>query len=311
MSVSTNAVHVGVESTYGTAVTPTRSYRATADSWEAVPENISVDEMVAGNQTKDSKSMLQVPNGGTGQIPLVVRDTGLGLLLKSAVGTSTIAAPLQTHSTSTAPASDPLTVQIVRAGFGTSSKVFTHSGCSITKWSLEHSSKDVLKGTFDFHWASVDTATAAATPAYSDGDMFHWRMALVELGGNEVCAEDFKLEVDNKLDVDIEFLKATKVAPTRTANLEASGSLGLVLDDEAMTQYANFLNDTETDLSVTWTNTANSSSIKVILPKIKVTKVTPQSNVTDKSMAPFEYMVVNHPTEPAVKVEYSTADTAY
>ena len=93
-SILDQVVQVGVESTYGTAVAPTRAFEAKADTFTRDTEYIQSVGFRRDMQTIRSDRDDTISLGATGSIELDVMDKGLGLLLQNALGTSSIAQQL-------------------------------------------------------------------------------------------------------------------------------------------------------------------------------------------------------------------------
>ena len=81
-------ISVGVESTFGTAVTPTRSYEATADTFTREVEYIESVGFRADMQTIRSDRHDTVSLGATGSIEMSVLNKGHGLIMQHLLGTS-------------------------------------------------------------------------------------------------------------------------------------------------------------------------------------------------------------------------------
>ncbi len=311
-STSKNAIHIGTESTYDTLVTTDRSYPGTTDDWEIEPEDITVDEIRAGQTGPNPGAMLSIENGGSGKIEMAASTQGMGKLFEAAAGTSSITGSSQTHVVDDSDSGVSLTTQIVRAQTGVSTpKVYTYGGCMVTNWGLQHSAKDVLKAYFDFDWASTTKTVAEATAAYAaNSEPWHWRQCAISINSSSVLARSFEININNNLNLDQDYLRSTgKVKPCRTGVVEAEGSFELDLNEEADDLYDIWLNDNTTDFTVTWTNGTNILTLDVNAIKFK--NVKPQMSATDLTRVQVDFMVVEPTSGDFISLTYDNDDTAF
>ena len=85
-SILDQIIQVGVESTYGTAVAPTRAYEIKADTFTRDVEYIDSIGFRRDQQTLRSDRSDTISLGATGSLEMDVMDKGLGLLLQHALG---------------------------------------------------------------------------------------------------------------------------------------------------------------------------------------------------------------------------------
>ena len=121
-SILDQVVQVGVESTYGTAVAPTRAFEAKADTWARDVEYIESVGFRKDQQTIRSDRHDTISIGATGSIEVDVLNKGMGLLLQHALGGSSgptqqggTAAYKSTFETNDVGPATSYTVQVAKA----------------------------------------------------------------------------------------------------------------------------------------------------------------------------------------------------
>lgn len=316
-ATSDNALHIGEETTYNTAVTPSRSYPISADTWQLELSELAYEEMKAGQVAGAAESTEYYERGGVGSIPKPVRSLGDGLLWKAAVGTSSITGTVQTHSTDVNPSSTSLTVQTAKGICGTDPQVYTYSGSVITEWSLEHSPGDVLKADYQFYWKGpLDSTTAEATAAYpSGGRTFRWNELDISLGGFTLAATAFDLTVNNALNTDQDYLATTQPRACRTGKLEATGSLEVPINANTKSLIDDALKNAAEPLVLTWQKADGDQELfKVEIPSVRIKPQLGEMSLDDMTKVKLEFMVVDDTagTNPAIKITYDTkSDTAF
>jgi len=85
------AVSLGVESTYGTSVAPTRSFEAQVDVATKKVEYLESKGMRAGIATVRSDRRTIIDMGGEGSLEADILNKGFGLLLRGMFSTSAVA----------------------------------------------------------------------------------------------------------------------------------------------------------------------------------------------------------------------------
>ena len=142
-SILDQVVQVGVESTYGTAVAPTRAYEAKADTFTRDVEYIQSIGFRRDLQTVRSDRDDTVSLGATGSIECDILNKGQGLLLQHVLGTTSgptqngsTTAYKSTFSTDDTGPTGSYTIQMSRVDSGGTLRPFTYEGCVATAFSV-------------------------------------------------------------------------------------------------------------------------------------------------------------------------------
>ncbi len=324
MGILDAAIHIGEESTYGSPVTPTRSFEGKADGFKTKREPLESVGMRAGMHTVRSDRVVWQNMGSEGTLELDVLNKGFGMILRTLLGTeagptqqAATPAYLQTfNSSASASPNKPLTIQIIRPQVGGTNTPFTHHGCITTGWKLSQKVNDFCVLEIDFDSEDVDTSTAAATAAYpANSSPFHWGQCRVQVGGVDFEPRSFEFSADLGLKTDRRYLRNSdlKKQPLRGARPTYAGKLEA--DFESMTRYDEFVAGTVTSLTATWTGAVISGAysflLRLTLPAIQWTGESPEAKTDDLSMQPLPFKVLWDGNNVAVRLEYQSTDTAF
>ena len=322
-SILDQVVQVGVESTYGTAVAPTRAYEAKADTFQRDVEYIQSVGFRKDMETILSGRDTTVSLGATGSIEMDVMDKGMGLLLQHTLGTSAIAqqggtaAYLQTFSTNDTGGTGSFTVQSSKVDSGGTLRGFTNEGSVITGFNINQELGANTSMTFNFDSENEQTSTAIATPAYpASMTPFNYTMATIEIDDSAVNTfTSFSLEGDLAMDTQRRFLKgsATKGQPKRSGVPSYTGTISGEFED--LTQYAAFTAGTEFKLEfIATAGTAIAGSyypyFHVTMPKCKWTGSTPVASLDGMTTIDLPYTVLWDGSSAAITVTYMSSDSA-
>ena len=326
MSILDASVNVGLETTYGTPVTMTRSFEAKADSWVREQSRLESVGFRANMQALRSDRVRTVNMGGAGSIELDFMTNGMGTLLGSTLGSKAIAqqaataAWLQTYATTDSAPGESLTIQVQRPKLESGLQSFTHHGATITGWGLSQSVDGLLVFNADFDSEDVDISTGDATPAYASGVPFDWTQCVVTLdpdGSPETLdAKNFTFNADLGLKTDRRYLRASalKKQPVRTGVPSYSGSLSV--DFTGTERYAEWTAETDLDLEVKWTGAtiegAHNQYLNVRMKAVNWTSGNPVSSLSDIGNQQLDFQVMHDATSgDAVTMTYMSSDVAY
>ena len=322
-SILDQVVQVGVESTYGTAVAPTRAYEAKADTFQRDVEYIQSVGFRKDMETVLSGRDQTVSLGATGSIEMDVMNKGMGLLLQHTLGTSAIAqqggtaAYLQTFSTNDTGGTGSFTVQSSKIDSGGTLRGFTNEGSVITGFNINQELGANTSMTFNFDSENEQTSTAIATASYpASMTPFNYTDATIEIDDSAVSTfTSFSLDGDLAMKTDRRFLKgaATKAQPKRSGVPSYTGTITGEFAD--LTQYAAFVAGTEFKLEFIVTQgTAIAGSyypyFHVTMPKCKWTGSTPVASLSDMTTIDLPYTVLWDGSNPAITITYMSTDTA-
>jgi len=200
----------GVESTYGTAVTPTRTYEYNSEGIEESYGRTEGDPLRTGTHVMRSDRFAPYFAGAAGSIQLDVMSKGFGVLLQHMLGGISTGALTDSSYTHTATMADlfgkSLTCQVARP-FNPSGTVqpFTFEGGKVGGFTISNSVEGNLVLDLDMDFEQVATGTALATAAYPTGmENFTWAGGDLQIGGEDAgfCVNEVSVQVANNLNVD-------------------------------------------------------------------------------------------------------------
>jgi tail tube protein len=178
------------ESTWGTAVTPTRAIEFNEESLEFAPTWLEPESLRVGTIFKRASRIKQSRKSVEGDATFDVLTKGMGLLVKHMLG-SAVSTPTLINGTSYKQVHTPsgfvglgLTTQVGRPEPSGTVRAFTYSGCKVMSWefNLEDGSTPNLK--LSFLGRQESTATALATASFLSGAAsFDFSQATIKLGG--------------------------------------------------------------------------------------------------------------------------------
>lgn len=205
-------VGIATETTYGTPVTPTRFYEASASAIKPAVARIESTGLRRNSTAKRADRFHPYKKGAAGNMKLDAPTKGLGLLLKHIFGVGAVGTVSDSNYTQTFTL-DParlrgqsFTYQDNRPFVETGAdQAFTFHGGKITgvTFSCDVDGLLMIDASMDFEdW---DTATALATASYPDPfHNFAFVGASYTIDGSATGAhlKGFKLTIDEKLNVD-------------------------------------------------------------------------------------------------------------
>lgn len=323
MSILDTAVLVAKETTYGTAVSPTRGYEAHADSWKFDQAQIDSVGFRAGIQALRADRSRAVAMGGEGAIELDFLNQSMGVLLDAAFGASAGPTTVQTtgkqyvFTTTSAAPSTSLTVQILRAKVDGGTDCYQHAGAVAKTFKLSQEVGGLLQCSVDFDSAQVTVGASPGTPTYATGASdFAWDQAALTVNSQAVDATTFEFNMDHQLNTDRRYLRgnAQKKRPRRSGLPQMSGSFAYDYNDATIQSL--WMTGTIVPLSIAWTGTQIGAgpavySVQLDLPACQLTGDDPQASLSDLTKATMQYRVLDPGTgSPAATLTVVTSDTA-
>lgn len=315
---------LGEESTYATAVTPTRSFEVQADDWDLEKQFLESVGMRAGLQGVHYERVKAHDLGGTGSLQLDVLTGGFGLIFQGlAAGQS---GPTQEASTdaytSTFTATDAApstsyTVQIARPDIDGTVVPFTHTGAVVTGWSLTQDMDAFLRMALTYDYATLSTGESEATPAYPAGTVpFDWSECSITLDGSDVTnVMTLGLEATHAVKTNRRYLRGSTVKrmPLRNGVPELTGNMTADFVDGDF--YDAFKAGTPLDdLVFTWEgteiDTGHNYTLSIAMPKVQWRGETPKVSYSDTPTQNVPFKVLWDGSSPLFTVTYKTADTA-
>lgn len=270
---------VGKETTYSTAVTPTRGFEYTGDAApiKGVPGKTEANPLRPGSRGRRYDRAASYFHHGEGTIPMVVMDKGFGFWVEHMVGqVATTGAGPYTHTATEGSAGalmgDSFTAQFnYELSPGYTTQAVTWAGGKVTQWTLSNAPEEFLQCELECDFATQTTATALATASYpSTMTPLSWAGGVVTVGGVAVDVSNVSISGDQNYDVDKRRVRgnAAKKEPT-PGNFEVSASFEL--DFESLAQwnrvFATSISSRQASFSGVWT--AGTSSLTVTIPLLE------------------------------------------
>lgn len=316
-----SSVGFGVESTYGTGVTPTRWLEFTDENldWKKnVKQGMGL--RVGGRVARSGRRTVPSADGG-GDIQLEVASKGLGLWWQACMGagTSTLVSGSTYQQVFTlADTPSPITIQRGTPEVGGTVDAYTFTGCMVDSFDLNFQNADILTTKATIDAGQLATGTAYTSPSYpsSPVSLFHFAGGAIYNGtltaptstalasGSTPLANvrSGTLTVNHNLTKDRQNLGGG-IAPGRKA-LPTVGlrtiSGGLQVEYASTTFRDAILNDTPMALVLTYqTATALSTgfeTFQVVIPEAKFNGAMPNSNKTDLIVQSLTFDVLDNLT---------------
>ena len=261
MAIHDAAYHIGLESTWDTAVVATRSYEVETLKPDVETQMLKRSGMRKAAQAARHAKTLVVGNAHT--ISMDMQNVGMGLLLQGLVGASTgptqvaaTAAYTQLHEWTSAGPTKSFTAQQAIQYPLTGGSVFTHSGCVSSAWRLTQSADALLRLEVDMIGATSTTVTSEATAAYAAAPgCFSWADAVVTIDSSTFSdVRDFDFSVDTAVKSDRYRLRgsALREQPVHTGYPTVTGTVNA--DFTAATFYDDFVAGNSIPFGIKWTD---------------------------------------------------------
>lgn len=321
MTVLDNAILIGKETTYGTAVALTRGFEAHADTFKRVQEPIESVGFRAGMHAQRSDRSRQVNKGGTGTIEVDVLDAGFGLLFQTLLGS--VAGPTQIASTDAytstfqTTAAGPVsswTIQVLRADASGTVRPYTHTGCVVTEWTITQELDGNFVASFVFDFQNVVTNISAGTPVYVEGFPYNWSECSVTRDAVAIDFNKFELTASLGLDVDRRFLRANvlKKKPVRSSVPTFEGSAEMEFENND--QYDAWTSGEIAPIVVTWTGTEieddNFHEVVLTINASQYSGTSPEVALDAMPKIELPFRGLHSTGSPAVTLTYTSTDTA-
>jgi len=183
-----------LETTWGTAVTPTKTYEFNSESLSWEPTWLEPTGLRVGTKYKRASRLVQSRQSVSGSIELEHASRGMGTLWKAALG-STVTTPTLVLGSAYKQVHNPgdflgksLTLQVGRPEPSGTVRPHTYAGCKVQSWEFSVSDNEVATLSLDVDGRSEATATALATAAYTSGaEVFNFSQVTVFKTGGTVA----------------------------------------------------------------------------------------------------------------------------
>lgn len=330
-------VAFGKETTYGTAVTPSRPFPyvdGTEGDFDVRWRKSKGITGGSGRRTQLSSRMFTTAGQGKVKTRTELEDKGLGFLLDMAVGVSSVSAitggaQMLFHLGIANMVLPSATIQIQKVRNDGTPFVETYRGCTASKVTFEQPEDDIPFVDIEWDALAVTTATGAIVPAYASAPtLFDAVQATTFYGGaftaptGTVAASvatastvwrSWKVEIDQKINDDGWVLTASIPRSQPKAGTPEIKFSGEVEFNDAVIA-ANYLAGTRAPFLNTWTTTAplgaGQTQAQMAIPLLALTKGLPQVKPGEApTVFSVEADVVNDGTNRDLWFVYRTTDT--
>lgn len=324
------SVGIGVESTFGTGVTPTRWLEFVDESLDWTKVVVQGKGLRVGARMARSARRAFIAAEAKGDMTVECVSKGMGLLWRACLGSST--STLVSGSTyqqvhTFADVLPSLTVQKGLPRIDGTVDAYTLTGGTVDKWTFDLKNNDIATLKVGFDGRDLTTATAYAAPSYaSGGNLLHFGGAALYSGAltaptatalgsaptSLTGVRSFSVEVSNEVQAGRfnaggagrkaqQLVGERKVSGTIEIEYDAATYRDLVLNDGALTLVANL---TGGSLS------SGSETLQVILPDIRFDGELPKANGTELIVQSMRFTALENASGQNLWVVARTSDTA-
>ena len=263
---------VGEETTWGTAVTPTRFFEVLSESVH-IEKNFENIETIRNYSTREIVKLTEIIKG---DVEILANYDGIGILFKHLLGSvDTVTGSINTHTfpaSTGIPSTDRiglgLTLEVQRDG----SLVWTYAGGKLMGLTHSFGLDQSSRMTLSMMGKSETTASSGTTASYSTLLPLKPPHITVNLDASALSASSCTLTVENPLDEPF-LLGSTGLGaePDRSVVLKVSASIDLLFDD--FTEYDKFSAESDVDIQIVADN--GTESLTYNLDKCRILSATP------------------------------------
>ena len=302
-------IGIGVESTVGTAATPTRFYEFNDESIAQTIERIESEGLRTGNRVlrSDRYASGQVAIEGSFSMDMTADNTAI--LFKHALGAVATAGSYVHTCTMSDPFGLGLTIEVGRPGNDGTVRAFTYAGCKINTLDLSVSVGELLSAEFGVIGTTAESIGTVTAASYGSSlELLHFAGAAITVAGTAYPCKDFSLSVNNGLTGD-RFVLGSQVAqqPIASSLAEVTGSLTAEFVDA--TAYNRVLNATHAAVVATFTDSTG-DSITVTVPVARFDGDTPSVGGPDILDQTLNFKGLFNGTDSPVTIAVANGDSA-
>jgi len=315
-------------STFGTYQTPTRFLEFTEESLEYQIERVESAGLRANNRVLRTDRYAPGQKRVEGSINLEPATKGYGLILKHALGSSSISTPsgatlarLHAHTLGDIYGTS-LTVQVGRPDTSGTVQPFSFLGCRVDSINFTSSVDEILQSEVSLVGQDMTTAQSLATATYpttgsaASYEQFYWTQGVVSVAGSTVAVvTDFELEINNNLKSDRYFLRgATMSEPILAGMTEITGKI--TMEFLNLTAYTRFTANTQAAINAKWTAATAIEGSAYPYFEIDIAKARfdsggdPQVGGPDVLTQELPFKVLYDGSSGPITINYLTSDTA-
>ena len=328
-------VMFGVETTYGTAVTPTVALEATSVGLELQVESLMSEGLRSGLRVQRGDRAVVNRKGVNGDIEMDIVSNALARWLIHAMGDSRALGSIKSNPSGTAylytmnigdPASlASMTVQTGVSDIGGTVRRMDAVGCYITEFSISNEIDGILTGSFTVDGRDYTPSASAVTSAtYATGtEPLVFTGGAVTIGGTSVPVRSYELSVTHGYDVERYQINSTSLKSrpiinamdeiTMTLEMEFDGSAagGTWATSDLVTKFR--AGTKLTNVIGTWTgSTAITTTyypyLKATVPQAIITAATPVIEGPEIIGLSLELMATDNGTDQPLTLEYQSSE---
>lgn len=311
-----SSVGFGVESTFGTSVTPTNWMPVTSQSLSLDVEHMISEGIRAGRAVPQTTRYVVNKKGASGDIEFDALANGMGLILRHMVGDERAYSTTKTTVTTgvysysfrpgTLMTSSSLTWQLGIADRGGVVRTGNVPGAVVSEWEVSNEIDGLLTTSLSIagrDW--VPSASDITSVSYATGtELFSFAGGAATVGGTAAEVRSISLSCSHGLDLERYQIASSTLRsqPVQNAMREITGSFEMEFGAGPGTWATDSLMDkyragTVVALVATWTSpTAISGtyypSISFSIPKALITSATPTVEGPDMVMQTVEFMAL-------------------
>ena len=302
-------IGIGVESTVGTAATPTRFYEFNDESIAMTIERIESEGLRTGNRVLRSDRFVSGQKAIEGSFSMDMTAGNTAILFKHALGAVATAGSYVHTCTMSDPFGLGLTLEVGRPGNDGTVRAFTYAGCKINTLDLSVSVGELLSAEFGIIGTTAETIGSVTSASYGTGlELLHFAGAAITVAGTAYPCKDFSLSVNNGLTGD-RYVLGSQIAqqPIASSMAEVTGSL--VAEFVDATAYNRVVNATTAAIVATFTDSA-SKSITVTVPVARFDGDTPTVGGPDILDQTLNFKGLFNGTDSPVTIAVANGDSA-
>jgi len=270
------AVGIGVESTWGTAVSRTNWIKVESVTLNRKIVTEDVNHLVHGD-AGDVRDSFDAREEVTGRIVCKLRYDGCGMLIGAAMGGATTAGTGSpyTHTYAMSATLSSLTLEVIR---GTSGNSQVFEGCKVNSMEIAIDSNQVATLTVDFIGQTSAARGSAGTPTFGTGEFAkHSHAWALAWGGAVAGLRSATYSVQNNLTRVDELGSGQTQEPTIGSMRRVTAEITRSYRDD--TQYAAHIAGTQQDATMTATGSTSPNALTILLRNAKITDV--NSDISD------------------------------
>lgn len=304
-------LNFAAETTYGTAVTPTRSVPFLDESIETTFDPLESAGIISGARVLRSSQWSQGVFHHEGDIGIELSNRSVGLLLYHALGSMTQSGTTVPYTMTFYPGDmtgKGLTFQLGRPDRGGTVRPFTYAGTKIQSCEIAVSAGEIATMGLGVVAQSMTTGTALASANYATGNApFKFTNGSFSLAGSSLCVRSARVSWENNLATDRVCVGHNYIEEPVEENLrEITGEVELEFPD--LVHWERFIAGTEGALSL-----AIASDTTSITVSANVRTDSFPVNVADRGLvvvtAGFTAVATSTNDATALAITYVTADT--